>query len=175
MSFLDDLARSRPGPALETALSTIGADTIAKLLFTSGSTGLPKGAMISHRNVLFQLGSNQALIALKPGDNQLCFLPLCHSFERTAGHNFMLHSGVTIAYAESVEALAANMQEVRPTIVCCVPRLFEKLHARVMAGIDAKGGALAAYTRWALDAAIAAPATNGFSKPNAASGNPITL
>jgi long-chain acyl-CoA synthetase len=80
----------------------------------------------------------------------LSFLPLCHSFERTAGHNFMLHAGVTIAYAESVEKVPENMQEVRPSIMCSVPRLYEKMYARVNEKVASDPPLRQRIFRWAI-------------------------
>jgi long-chain acyl-CoA synthetase len=80
----------------------------------------------------------------------LSFLPLCHSFERTAGHNFMLYAGVTIAYAESVEKVPENMQEVRPWIMCSVPRLYEKMYARVNEKVAADPPLRQRIFRWAI-------------------------
>jgi long-chain acyl-CoA synthetase len=80
----------------------------------------------------------------------LSFLPLCHSFERTAGHNFMLYAGVTIAYAESVEKVPENMQEVRPWIMCSVPRLYEKMYARVNEKVASDPPLRQRIFRWAI-------------------------
>jgi long-chain acyl-CoA synthetase len=80
----------------------------------------------------------------------LSFLPLCHSFERTAGHNFMLYAGLTIAYAESVEKVPENMQEVRPHIMCSVPRLYEKMYARVNEKVASDPPLRQKVFRWAI-------------------------
>jgi long-chain acyl-CoA synthetase len=80
----------------------------------------------------------------------LSFLPLCHSFERTAGHNFALYAGETIAYAESVEKVPENMQEVRPDLMCSVPRLYEKMYARVNEKVAADPPLRQKIFRWAI-------------------------
>jgi long-chain acyl-CoA synthetase len=89
--------------------------------------------MLTHANLVSNvLASGKAFNnSFGPYDTALSFLPLCHSFERTAGHNFMLYAGATIAYAESVEKVPENMLEVRPTVMCSVPRLYEKMYARI--------------------------------------------
>jgi long-chain acyl-CoA synthetase len=101
------------------------------LIYTSGTTGPPKGAMISHRNVIFQLSSNQALIALEPGDNQLCFLPLCHIAERTFSVFRPIANRTIINFVESPETFAENLREVSPDIMFAVPRIWEKFYSQV--------------------------------------------
>ncbi len=101
------------------------------LIYTSGTTGPPKGAMISHRNVLFQLSSNQTMIRLEPGDNQLCFLPLCHIAERTFSVFRPIANRTTINFVESPETFAENLREVSPDIMFAVPRIWEKFYSRV--------------------------------------------
>ena len=98
--------------------ATVTKDDLATLIYTSGTTGDPKGVMLTHGNLLHNVLAAEKVFPMVNHEwTSLSFLPLCHSFERTAGHNFMLHRGVTIAYAESVEKVPENMQEVRPSIM----------------------------------------------------------
>lgn len=108
------------------------SDDIATLVYTSGTTGLPKGVMLAHANILSNIEACSDLFAIGEKDECLSFLPLSHVFERMAGYYFMLLQGAVIAYAESLDTVPANMAEVRPTIVISVPRLYEKMFARVM-------------------------------------------
>jgi len=110
----------------------IGEDALATLIYTSGTTGDPKGVMTTHRNIASNVEAALKVLDIGPEDSVLSLLPLSHTFERTAGHYVMFHSGATITYAESIDQVPANLLEVRPTIVLSVPRLFEKIYARVL-------------------------------------------
>ncbi|UCD25502.1 MAG: long-chain fatty acid--CoA ligase [Gemmatimonadota bacterium] len=107
-------------------------DALATLIYTSGTTGNPKGVMLTHHNITSNVLAGLEVIQIGPDDSCLSLLPLSHVFERMAGHYIMLHAGTTINYAESIEQVPANMGEIRPTIVLSVPRLFEKIYARVL-------------------------------------------
>lgn len=131
----------------ETALS-VRPDELATLIYTSGTTGLPKGVMLSHGNLASNCQAVRSRLDIRAGDVALSFLPLSHVFERT-GDYFLFGSGVSIAYAESMETVAANLAEVRPQLAMSVPRLFEKLYARVVEGALGAGGLKAAIFRWA--------------------------
>ncbi len=106
---------------------------LATLIYTSGTTGDPKGVMLSHRNIVSNVINGLKAFDLGPSDRCLSFLPLSHVLERTAGYYIMVHSGVGIAFAESIETVAENMGEVRPTVMISVPRLYEKIYSRVLA------------------------------------------
>ena len=107
-------------------------DDVATLIYTSGTTGNPKGVMLTHGNITGNVLAGLEVLDVHPEDSCLSFLPLSHILERMAGHYVMLHTGVTINYAESVETVAADMGEISPTVMVSVPRLYEKIYARVL-------------------------------------------
>lgn len=111
-------------------------DDLLTLIYTSGTTGNPKGVMLTHNNLVSNIKSAAATIPFNDKDVLLSFLPLCHSFERMAGYYTAMACGATVAYAESVETVRDNLLEVKPTIVTTVPRLFERIHSRVMKQVD---------------------------------------
>jgi long-chain acyl-CoA synthetase len=107
-------------------------DDLATLIYTSGTTGDPKGVMLSHGNIASNVTTCVDLFSFTAEDECLSFLPLSHIFERMFGHYCMFHAGVVINYAESIDAVPANMMETRPHVMASVPRLYEKIYARVL-------------------------------------------
>ena len=105
---------------------------LALLVYTSGTTGPPKGAMLCHRNVLFQIGNADAFIPLQEGDEQLAFLPLCHIAERTFTAFLPLRSGAVANFAESIETVPDNVREVAPTLFFAVPRIWERFYSGIV-------------------------------------------
>jgi long-chain acyl-CoA synthetase len=129
---------------------TIRPEDLLTLIYTSGTTGNPKGVMLTHDNLASNIVAASEVIHFGTDDLLLSFLPLSHSFERMAGYYTAMACGATIAYAESVETVRDNMQEVRPTIVTTVPRLFERIHSRLMKQIDAAPPLRQKIFRWAV-------------------------
>ena len=116
-------------------------ETIATVIYTSGTTGVPKGVMLTHANLVSNVRDALLDFVIGPADSAVSVLPLSHIFERMAGHFMLISRGVSVAYAESVDTFAADLAAVRPTIVFAVPRLFERIYARVIDAAVA-GGAL---------------------------------
>jgi long-chain acyl-CoA synthetase len=110
----------------------VAPEDLATIIYTSGTTGDPKGVMLTHGNITSNVVTSVALLSISETDECLSFLPLSHIFERMVGHYTMLHRGVTISYASSTDAVAAEMGEIKPTIMAAVPRLYEKIYARVL-------------------------------------------
>ncbi|MCW0235668.1 MAG: AMP-binding protein [Ferrovibrio sp.] len=106
-------------------------DDLAILIYTSGTTGAPKGAMISHRNLVFQMETAGRLLEQGETDEQLSFLPLCHIAERGFTLLWPIRSGSTVNFAESPETIPQNLQEVQPTVFFAVPRLWEKFYSGI--------------------------------------------
>ncbi len=129
-------------PAGEHELQTSDAspEELASIVYTSGTTGFPKGVMLSHRNILSNAGVGAELVDLGPEDTFLSFLPLSHTLERTGGYYLPMVVGSTVAYARSILDLAEDLQTIRPTALISVPRIYERVYARVQAGLEEKGG-----------------------------------
>ena len=111
---------------------SVQPDDLATLIYTSGTTGEPKGVMLTHDNIYSNVMAGAVQIPFQGQDTCLSFLPLSHIFERMAGHYLMLETGTSIAYAESIDTVPIDMQLVKPTLVLSVPRLYEKMYARVL-------------------------------------------
>jgi len=124
-------------------------DDSATLIYTSGTTGDPKGVMLTHDNIYSNVMAAASVVPFQGGDVCLSFLPLSHIFERMAGHYLMMHTGTSIAYAESMDTVPFNMQEVRPSLVLSVPRLYEKMYARVLDNALSGGKVKAKIFFWA--------------------------
>jgi long-chain acyl-CoA synthetase len=128
---------------LRAAMGAIGREELACIIYTSGTGGAPRGVQQHHGSILHNLEGCTDIISTDFGwDDEvfLSFLPASHAYEHTGGQMFPIALGGEIYYAESLEKLAANIEEVQPTIMVVVPRLFEMLRARIMKGVEAGGG-----------------------------------
>ncbi|MDW7761948.1 MAG: long-chain fatty acid--CoA ligase [Acidobacteriota bacterium] len=144
--------RDRATPdVFESRALAVKPEDLASIIYTSGTTGVPKGVMLSHANFMSNIMGVEAIIQFRDTDTALSFLPLSHVLERMATFLF-LFKGATIAYAESVESVAVNLLEVRPTVVVSVPRLFEKIYSRIMDQVLSGSRVKQALFFWALDA-----------------------
>ena len=123
-------------------VANIKRDDLACLIYTSGTGGAPKGVMLSHGAIISNcMGAFDIIETLGIGEEVfLSFLPLSHSYEHTAGLYFPISIGAQIYYAESIDKLAANLTEVRPTIMTAVPRLYEMLYQRMSRMVEKEGG-----------------------------------
>jgi long-chain acyl-CoA synthetase len=124
-------------------------DDLATLIYTSGTTGDPKGVMLTHGNIASNVTTCVRLFRFVEGDECLSFLPLSHIFERMFGHYSMFYAGVVINYAGSIDTVAADMQERRPTMMASVPRLYEKIYSRVLDSVRASSAPRRHVFAWA--------------------------
>lgn len=151
LSFADFLRQgeSLPDAEYEARARSVQPDDLASLVYTSGTTGVPKGVMITNENLLFVSDSAAQCLYLDPAFETLLFLPLAHVFARLVIY-FCLNKGITIAFAESIEKVAENLKEVRPHFICSVPRIFEKIYTKITAGVQDASGIKEKLFNWAL-------------------------
>ena len=136
---------------LDRRIESIEPENLSSLVYTSGTTGPPKGAMITHGNVLFVAHSLEQVISLNERDCTLSFLPFCHVYERMGGTFTSLYQGVVIALAESFDRLAVNLQEIKPTMVLGVPRVYEKIYGAVMKSVEESNPVRRRIFAWARE------------------------
>ena len=155
LTFDDVMARAGSDPVARRTWregwQAIGSDQIVTVIHTSGTTANPKGASLSHGNILFNFQAVNQVIDLSEEDTFLSWLPLSHIFERVAGEFLPLGLGATVAYAEPlIERLAQNMADVKPTIMAAVPRFYERVYGRVLSTVEAGPAARQKIFHWAM-------------------------
>jgi long-chain acyl-CoA synthetase len=143
-----ELERTDPGVIDRMAAETRPED-LATIIYTSGTTGEPKGVMLTHANLVSNLIDSSGHLSIGEEDTVLSLLPLSHVYERQAMYMY-LHHGMAVYFAESLQAVAQNMREVRPTLLVGVPRLFEKIYARIRERAAEKGKVTEALLAWAV-------------------------
>ncbi|MBC7779455.1 MAG: AMP-binding protein [Proteobacteria bacterium] len=112
-------------------VQSLDPDTLATVVYTSGTTGKPKGVKLSHANILANVEASAQVIELRDTDTALSVLPMSHMFERTCGYYLMLHAGACVAFARGIQQIGDDLAAVRPTLLIAVPRLFERFLARI--------------------------------------------
>lgn len=137
---------------INTRRAAVLPSDVSSLIYTSGTTGTPKGVMLTHSNFVENVNvCLQQIPVIDETETFLSFLPLSHVFERTATYHVCCAQGCKIAFAQSLELLAKNMGEVRPTVMSCVPRLLERIHDKAIKSGTAGGGLKAKIFTWALE------------------------
>ncbi|SRR3989339_779914 len=125
-------------------------DDCCSIVYTSGTTGKPKGVVLSHRNFLSNVEAINEIVPVKENDVFLSFLPLSHILERTIGYYVPICYGAKIAYSEGVKQLQANLKEIKPTVMISVPRVFEKFHDAIWDKINSSPAIQKRIFKWAL-------------------------
>lgn len=138
---------------IETRMNLVNRENIATIIYTSGTTGTPKGVALTHGNILCVLDDIKKVFPLTEKDVYLSYLPLSHVFERVCGEFYWLHSGGINAFAEGMETMAKNMQEVQPSMLLVVPRVLDRIYAKVMSGINGATGRAKELIEWSLEVA----------------------
>ncbi|RPE73103.1 long-chain acyl-CoA synthetase [Tibeticola sediminis] len=142
-------ADTHPG-ALEERVAAVRPEDLAILVYTSGTTGKPKGAMHAHRGLVYTVRGYNTLIARDESDECMCFLPLCHIAERVGGEYFSLYTGAKLNFVENPETVPENVREIQPTVFTAVPRVWEKFYSGVMIALKESTPLQQAAYAWAI-------------------------
>ena len=125
-------------------------DDTVTLIYTSGTTGSPKGVILSHANFLSNVAAGRSVLHITEDDLFLSFLPLCHVFERMAGHYLPMVAGACVAYSRGLRYLVDELRAVSPTVMACVPRFYESLQERVLKNVESAPAARQKVFGWAM-------------------------
>jgi len=136
--------------ALAQRIRAVKPDSLAILVYTSGTTGRPKGAMHSHRALVHTVRGYNTLIPQSEADERMCFLPLCHIAERVGGEYFALYTGTRLNFVENPETVPDNVREISPTVFLAVPRVWEKFYSAVTIALKEAGRGQQAVYAWAI-------------------------
>src|ERR1035441_7027445 len=132
-------------------IKMVHENDLCTIIYTSGTTGEPKGVMLSHKNILSNVNKTLEIFPIGTDDIFLSFLPMCHIFERMGGYYTGFSSGGAIYFAESIESISQNIIEAKPTILTTVPRLFERIYAKIIKNIESQSASKQKIFYWAIE------------------------
>ncbi|MCB9249146.1 MAG: long-chain fatty acid--CoA ligase [Ignavibacteriales bacterium] len=132
-------------------IELINENDLCTIIYTSGTTGEPKGVMLTHKNILSNVKSACEVVLVTDKDTFLSFLPLSHIFERMAGYYLATSCGSTVAFSEGIEKIAQNMGEIKPTVMTGVPRLFERMYAKIKKNVEKQPEKKQKIFSWAVN------------------------
>ena len=135
---------------LQARIAAVKPEDLAILVYTSGTTGKPKGAMHIHGGLTYTVRGYNVLISRDENDECMCFLPLCHIAERMGGEYFSLYTGAKLNFVENPETIPENVREIAPTVFTAVPRVWEKFYSGVMIALKEAGAVQQATYAWAI-------------------------
>lgn len=135
---LAELATWLPETEEEYSAHECAPTELATIVYTSGTTGRPKGVMLSHANILANAYAGLQQVTVYPDDLFLSFLPLSHTLERTVGYYVPMMAGACVAHVRSIDKFAEDLAAVRPTVLNSVPRIYERIHKKILVGLDEK-------------------------------------
>ena len=141
--------KHNPG-TVEQRVQACKPEDLAILVYTSGTTGKPKGAMHLHQGLVFTVRGYNTLVAQDERDERMCFLPLCHIAERMGGEYFALYTGAKLNFVENPETIPENVREIAPTVFTAVPRVWEKFYSGVMISLKEAGAVQQAAYAWGI-------------------------
>jgi long-chain acyl-CoA synthetase len=154
LADLIDIGISNPQPKLlEEIKASIHTDELVTLIYTSGTTGMPKGVMLSHQNIISNFKAVSYIPTFGQEGKALSFLPLCHIYERMLNYLYQ-YLGISIYYAESLATITDNIREIKPDMMCCVPRLLEKIYEKILSAGQKQKGIKRMVFFWALNLAL---------------------
>ena len=142
-------AKTHPGELDERAAACRPED-LAILVYTSGTTGKPKGAMHSHGGIVYTIRGYNTIVAQDESDERMCFLPLCHIAERLGGEYFAVYTGSVLNFVENPETVPENVREIAPTVFTAVPRIWEKFYSSVAIAVRESGRLQQAAYAWGI-------------------------
>lgn len=145
-----NFSKEQPGYFSQTS-ELCNENQLCTIIYTSGTTGEPKGVMLTHKNIVSNIKAAHEIFNIDENDIFLSFLPLCHIFERMGGYYTAFSAGGIIAYAESIEKIASNMEEIKPTIMTAVPRLFERMYSRIKRNVESQPEKKQKIFNWGIE------------------------
>ena len=131
-------------------IAAVRPEDLAILVYTSGTTGKPKGAMHSHHGLVYAVRGYNVLVSQSEADERMCFLPLCHIAERVGGEYHALYAGAKLNFVENPETIPENVREIAPTVFTAVPRVWEKFYSGVMISLKEAGAVQQAAYAWGI-------------------------
>jgi long-chain acyl-CoA synthetase len=146
------MSNSQP-KLLDEIKASIHTDELVTLIYTSGTTGMPKGVMLSHQNIISNFKGVSYIPTFGQEGKALSFLPLCHIYERMLNYLYQ-YLGISIYYAESLATITDNIREIKPDMMCCVPRLLEKIYEKILSAGQKQKGIKRMVFFWALNLAL---------------------